>query len=338
MHHNLIQEVLLYHHTPAKTKELISSPYSDFHMSVITDNYLTPAIPVRKGFSFHYKLDCLFKPIHWFQFADDAAVVTTNERENQLLLNCFTKWCTWSDMNIRVDKYVTFGIKKFSSRSLQYKPKLLINNDIVPTVKSGNSYRYLACYFNFEMDNEVHKEKLKSSLLDMLTRIDALPVLPKSKLLLYQRYILSKTILAPSIKFVQCLTVLQNALQSWQHDAITSLWKSTGQNMNVQHDSYKSTKHVLTMVRQEHTEKLQSKFPSQDFIITFLLNHSLTQLSSLWSSAQSSLPKSIFNFTVRYLNSTLANRTNFFKWKLSSSHDFSFCFETGVSSSHRSRL
>ena len=42
------------------------------------------------------------------------------------------------------------------------------------------------------MDNEVHKEKLKSSLLDMLTRIDALPVLPKSKLLLYQRYILSK--------------------------------------------------------------------------------------------------------------------------------------------------
>ena len=37
-------------------------------------------------FSSHYKLECLFKPIHWFQFADDAAVVTINERENQLLL------------------------------------------------------------------------------------------------------------------------------------------------------------------------------------------------------------------------------------------------------------
>ena len=92
-------------------------------MSVITDDYLTPATPVRKGvlqgdclsplvfnmwfstfiqyirqeqykqlgFSSHDKLDCLFKPIHWFQFADDAAVLTTNERENQLLLNCFTK-------------------------------------------------------------------------------------------------------------------------------------------------------------------------------------------------------------------------------------------------------
>ena len=224
VHHNLIQELLLYHHIPAKAKELISSLYTDFNTSVITDNYLTPAIPVRKGvlqgdclspllfnmrfntfiqyshqekymqlgFSSHDKLDCLFKPIHWFQFADDAAVFTTNERENQLLLNCFTKWCTWSDMIIRVDKCVTFGIKKFSSRSLQYEPKLCIINEIVPTVKSGDSFKYFGLYFNFEMDNEVHKEKHKSSLLDMLTHIDALPVLPKNKLLLYQRYTLSK--------------------------------------------------------------------------------------------------------------------------------------------------
>ena len=410
VHHNLIEEVLLYHHIPAKAKALISSLYTDFHTSVITDDYLTPAIPVRKGvlqgdclspllfnmcfntfiqcirqekykqlgFSSHDKLDCLFKPIHWFQFADDAAVVTTNERENQLLLNCCTKWCTWSDMIIRVEKCVTFGIKKFSSRSLQYEPKLFINNEIVPAVKYGDSFKYLGRYFNFEMNNEIHKEKLKSSLPDMLTRIDALPVLPKNKLLLYQRYILSKlswhltvatlpktwviqhldnvvtrfvrqwldlpisatlsgiilpknqfglNLQLPSVKFIQCQTVLRNSLQSSQHGAITSLWKSTSQSMNVQYDSYKNTKHVLKMVRHEHTEKLQSQLPSQGFIITFLLNHSLTQLNSIWSSAQSSLPKNIFNFTVRYLNNTLANRTNLHKWKLSSSPDCSFCLK-----------
>jgi len=98
VHHNLIEEVLLYHHIPAKAKALISSLYTDFHTSVITDDFLTPAIPVRKGvlqgdclspllfnmcfntfiqyirqekykqlgFSSHDKLDCLFKPIHWF--------------------------------------------------------------------------------------------------------------------------------------------------------------------------------------------------------------------------------------------------------------------------------
>ena len=80
---------------------------------------------------------------------------------------------------------------------------------------------------------------------------------------------------------------MQNALQSSQHDAIMSLWKSTGQNMNIQYDSYKNTKHVLKMVQQEHTEKLRSQLPSQGFLITFLLNHSLTQLNSLWSSVQS---------------------------------------------------
>ena len=178
VHHDLIHEVLLYHHIPAKTKALISSLYTDFHTSVIKGNYLTPAIPVRKGvlqgdclsplllslcfntfmqcicqekymqlgFSSHDKLDCLFKPMHWFQFAYDAAVVANKERENQLLLNCIAKWSTWSDMIIRVDKCVTFGIKKFSSRSLQ--PKLFINNEIAPTVKSGDSFKYLGHYFN----------------------------------------------------------------------------------------------------------------------------------------------------------------------------------------------
>ena len=43
-------------------------------------------------------------PRHWYQFADDAAVVTGLEHENQVLLNAFNSWCTWADMVIRVDK------------------------------------------------------------------------------------------------------------------------------------------------------------------------------------------------------------------------------------------
>ena len=61
-------------------------------------------------------------PIHWFQFADDAAVISGQERENQLLLNRFTVWCQWSDMLLRVDKCTTFGIKKELTRSIQYLP------------------------------------------------------------------------------------------------------------------------------------------------------------------------------------------------------------------------
>ena len=224
VHHNLIKEVLFYHHIPDKAQALLSSLYEGFHTAAITDHYSTPAIPVRRGvlqgdclspllfnmcfntfiqfirqikykqlgFSAYDKLDCLFKPVHWFYFADDAAVVTTNERENQLLLNCFTKWCQWSNMVIRVDKCMTFGIKKFSTRSLQYEPKLFVNYKTVPTVKLGESLKCLGRYFNFEMDNKVHKEKLQSFLFDMLTNIDSLSILPKNKLLLYQRCVLSK--------------------------------------------------------------------------------------------------------------------------------------------------
>ena len=62
-----------------------------------------------------------------------------------------------------------FVIKKFLSCSLQYEPELFVNNKKVPTIKSGESFKYLGRYFNFEMDNKVHKEKLHSSLADMLT-------------------------------------------------------------------------------------------------------------------------------------------------------------------------
>ena len=90
----------------------------------------------------------------------------------------------------------------------------------------------------------------------------------------------------------------------------------------------RNTKHVLKMVRHEHTEKLQSQLPPQGFIITFLLNHSLTELNSPWSSAQSSLPKNILTSQCGTLTTPwLVNRTNLQKWRLSSSSDCYFCMK-----------
>ena len=224
VHHNLITEVLNHHHVPLSRQTLISNLYENFQTAIITDKFSSPAIPVGRGvlqgdclspllfnmcfnkfiqvmkqekykqlgFSTHDSTDRLFNPIHWFQFADDAAVVTTDERENQLLLNCFTKWCLGADMIIRVDKCVTFGIKKFSSGSLQFQPKLFINTELLPVVKNGESLKHLGRFFNFQMDNHQPKIHLESSLLDMLKLIDSLRILPKNRLLLYQRYVLSK--------------------------------------------------------------------------------------------------------------------------------------------------
>ena len=52
----------------------------------------------------------------------------------------------------------------------------------------------------------------------------------------------------PSVKFIQCQTVLRNSLKSSIHDDIKSLWKSTSCSMNVQYDLYKNTKQVKILI------------------------------------------------------------------------------------------
>jgi hypothetical protein len=102
---------------------------------------------------------------YWFQFADDVAVISGQESEKRFLLNRLTIWCQWADMIIRVDKCSTFGIKKAITKSVQYLPKLIINNDLVPRVKSCKSFWYLGGYFDFEMSNQTHKSELTTLII-----------------------------------------------------------------------------------------------------------------------------------------------------------------------------
>ena len=188
IHHNLIKSVLGYHHIPDHIQLIIKSLYTNFKTSVITSKFNTPFIQVGRGvlqgdclspllfnlcfntfiqhiksekyqqFGFSYKL---LNPTHWFQFADDAAVITGQESENQYLLNRFAIWCQWSDMIIRVDKCSTFGIKKAFTRSVQYLPKLIINNSLIPVIEIGKSFCYLGRYFDYEMSDDEHKLELQ---------------------------------------------------------------------------------------------------------------------------------------------------------------------------------
>ena len=70
------------------------------------------------GHSNNNDLGLSFKPVHWFQFADDAAIITELEKENQLLLICFTTWCQWAGVIIRNHKCVTIGMRKGLIKSM----------------------------------------------------------------------------------------------------------------------------------------------------------------------------------------------------------------------------
>ena len=117
---------------------------------------------------------------------DDAAVNTSQEKQNQILLSRFSIWCQWENMKIdRVDKYSTFGIQKHSTKFIQYKRKLLINNKLVPRIEIGESFRYLGRYFDFNMSDEKHKSELYELFNNTLSKNDELPLHPQNKILLY---------------------------------------------------------------------------------------------------------------------------------------------------------
>ena len=408
VHHNLIYEVLDYHYIPDHVKNLIRSLYTDFQTSIITEKFSTPFIAVARGV---LQGDCLspllfnmtfntfiqhiksqkyrqlgfwniiengitLNPLHWFQFADDAAVISAGEKENQILLNRFTIWCRWSDMIIRVDKCSTFGIKKQLTRSIQYLPKLFVNNCLIPRVEIGESFRYLGRYPNFKMSDDDHKSEVLDTLTDLLNEIDDLPLHPKNKIRLYSQYALSKiswhftvsdigktwvnemldtvvskyirkwpelpisatlsnillpynrfglNVVLPSTKFLQCQTVSRKALQSSPNEDINKLWTETSNYKNIQYDTYKNTKDVLSTVRKQHEDKLKHHLISQGSFFSNIIKYSTTSFNSIWSSVQSKLPKNIFNFTIRYINNTLPTRKNLHKWGISTTSACAFC-------------
>ena len=52
----------------------------------------------------HFYIRTLFAEVYWYNnnklapIADDAAVISGLEKGNQILLNLFSRWCSWADM------------------------------------------------------------------------------------------------------------------------------------------------------------------------------------------------------------------------------------------------
>ena len=89
--------------------------------------------------------------------ADDKTTITALESNNHYLLNLFTKWCSWSDLIVKISKCVTFGVKKSSTAAVQLEPHLMISDQKIPIVKKGESFKYFGKSFNFGMG--LHQKK-----------------------------------------------------------------------------------------------------------------------------------------------------------------------------------
>ena len=134
-----------------------------------------------------------------------------------------------------------------------------------------------------------------------------------------------QNIYPPSLKFIQCQTVLRKALKSSPNKSINELWKSTNNNTNIQYDVYNSTKKVLKTFHSAHEHKLQNQLTCQGSFFSSVSKFALLQLNVAWSNVQSKLPQNIYNFSIRYINNSLPTRKNLSKWGISSNSECTFC-------------
>ena len=95
-------------------------------------------------------------------------------------------------MLIRPDKCHIFGMRKSNTKSIQYSPKVYINNILVKSLKEVEPFLYLGRYFDFNMSDKEHQEELKSKLKECMDKIDSLDIHPKNRVLISQRYVLGK--------------------------------------------------------------------------------------------------------------------------------------------------
>ena len=133
-----------------------------------------------------YVAEKTLSPHHWFQFADDTAIVTALEKGNQCLLNLFTKWSSWADLKIRVDKCHSVGVKNMSS-AIQYQRNLTINGEKIPPIENGESFEYLGKQVSFSMASDVIKSQLHSDLMDYIDTIEHLPLHSRFKIMIIPR-------------------------------------------------------------------------------------------------------------------------------------------------------
>ena len=113
--------------------------------------YVVNTVKNEKLNCFGYIYDFSIRPCNWLQFADDTAIVTSSEDDNQLLMNGFIKWCTWADLSTH-RKVSRIRHKKNCYEILSILSLLSINFERILPLKIDDSFTYLGKDFNFGMD------------------------------------------------------------------------------------------------------------------------------------------------------------------------------------------
>ncbi|CAB4035072.1 Hypothetical predicted protein, partial [Paramuricea clavata] len=99
------------------------------------------------------------------------------------------------------------------------------------------------------MSNDNHKTELTTFVNDVVNQHIRkwleIPISGTLSTVFLTRNKFGQSIYPPSVKFIQCQTVLRKALKLSPNQSINELWKSTNTHTNIQYDFYNSTKEVI---------------------------------------------------------------------------------------------
>ena len=223
VHHNLISAALRFLHVPPELIQMLQNIYSNNFIVVSMENRVTqpiervergvlqgdPCSPLLFNLCFNTLMLTLNQPIYrklgfswgsranrqeraWLQFADDAAIVASDNASAQGLLNLFKAWCSWAGMSIRLDKCSTFGMQKRNGVYTQTMPNLSMAEGQIPAVPLNGEFTYLGRRFSFETKSEAIKTDIEQKLKKLLTFTNSLKIKAQTKIKILSLYIHSQ--------------------------------------------------------------------------------------------------------------------------------------------------
>ena len=143
-------------------------------------------------------------------------------------------------------------------------------------------------------------ENLDNKVADYVHRWFELPISANLSNLIISKSNYGLSLILPSTKFIQCQTIIRNALKSSPNSDIKALWQDSNTYTNTQYDQYRNAKQVLKSTQTHHHHRITSELISQGLVISTVFKYASKVTISIWSNVQQKLPKNIFNFSLKY--------------------------------------
>ena len=139
-------------------------------------------------------------------------------------------------------------------------------------------------------------ENLDNKVVDYVRRWFELPISVTLSNLIISKSKYSLCLILTSTKFIQCQTIIRNALKSSPNSGIKALWQDYNTFTNIQYDQCRNAKQVLKSIQTHHHHRRTSEVTSQGLITSSVFKYASKVTTSIWSNFNQKLPRMFSNF------------------------------------------